>query len=122
MSFSEFDIFEIKKLQNYKKQYTAEVKEKYWDTDMGLNKYRDQVKEFMKKIGVLCKNQDQKLVWLEKELDLLKSAVKNSDNAAVSHQIYDMMYLLFEIAADNDCDLNSEWARGQKKKEEKYYK
>ena len=89
---------------------------------MELNKYRDQAKEFMKKIGTLGKNQGQKLIWLEKELDLLKLAVKNSDSKAISHQIYDMMYLLFEIAADNDSDLNSEWLRGQRKKEEKYYK
>lgn len=51
---------------------------------------------------------------------LLKSAVKNSDNKAISHQIYDMMYLLFEIAADNNSDLNREWIKGKAKKECKY--
>ncbi len=83
---------------------------------MQLNDYRDEVKEFLIKIDSLGKNQEQKLDWLEKEFELLKSAVKNHDNKAVSHQIYDMMYLLFEIAADNNSDLDSEWSNGNKKK------
>ncbi len=89
---------------------------------MKLNDYRDEVKEFMEKIGVLGKNQEQKLKWLEKEFELLKVAVKDFDNKSISHQIYDIMYLLFEIAADNDCDLNDEWYNGRKKKQEKYFK
>lgn len=84
---------------------------------MDLNDYRDEVKGFLLKINSFGKNQEQKLVWLEKEFDLLKSAVKNSDSKAISHQIYDMMYLLFEIAADNNSDLDSEWINGKKKKD-----
>ena len=83
---------------------------------MNLNDYRDEVKEFLIKINSFGVNQEQKLAWLEKEFHLLKLAVKNSDNKAISHQIYDMMYLLFEIAVDNDSDLNSEWIKGKKKK------
>ena len=83
---------------------------------MNLNDYRDEVKEFLIKINSFGVNQEQKLAWLEKEFDLLKLAVKNSDNKAISHQIYDMMYLLFEIAADNNSDLDSEWINGNKKK------
>ncbi len=83
---------------------------------MCLNDYRDEVKEFLVKINSFGVNQEQKLMWIEKEFELLKSAVKNSDNKAISHQIYDMMYLLFEIAADNNSDLNSEWINGNKKK------
>ena len=75
---------------------------------MCLNDYRDEVKEFLVKINSFGVNQEQKLMWIEKEFKLLKSAVKNSDNKAISHQIYDMMYLLFEIAADNNSDLDSE--------------
>ena len=84
---------------------------------MYLNDYRDEVKEFLIKINSLGKNEEQKLIWLEKEFELLKSAVKNSDNKAISHQIYDIMYLLFEIAADNNIDLNNEWSKGKKKKD-----
>ena len=88
---------------------------------MNLDDYRDEVKEFLIKINSFEVNQEQKLAWLEKEFELLKSAVKNSDNKAISHQIYDMMYLLFEIAADNNSDLDSEWVNGRKKKD-KYIK
>lgn len=88
---------------------------------MCLNDYRDEVKEFLVKVNSLGKNQEQKLVWLEKELVLLKSAVMDSDYKAISHQIYDMMYLLFEIAADNNSDLDSEWINGGNKKD-KYVK
>ena len=84
---------------------------------MKLNDYRDGVKEFLIKIDALGKNKEQKLIWLEKEFDLLKFAIKNFDSKAISHQIYDMMYLLFEIAADNNSDLDSEWINGNKKKD-----
>lgn len=33
-----------------------------------------------------------------------------------------MLYLLFEIAADNDFDLDREWKEGAKQKKEKYLK
>lgn len=89
---------------------------------MCLNDYRDEVKEFLVKVNSLGKNQERKLVWLEKELELLKSAVRNSDNKAISHQIYDMMYLLFEVAADNNSDLDIEWINGNNKKNDKYVK
>ena len=87
---------------------------------MSLNDYRDEVKEFLLKVDALGKNQDGKLAWLTEELDLLKRAVKDSDNKALSHQIYDMMYLLFEVAADYECDLNSDWDAGERRKTKKY--
>ncbi len=90
-----------------------------YDT-MKLNDYRDEVKEFLIKINALSKNREQKLNWLEKEFNLLKLAIKNSDNNHISHQIYDMMYILFEIAADNECNLDREWVKGRQKKYNKY--
>ena len=89
---------------------------------MKLNDYRDEVEIFLKKIDNFQKNSNQKVYWLEKELSLLKKAVENSDECNISHQIYDMMYLLFELAADYRCDLDKEWKRGNKKKQEKYLK
>lgn len=89
---------------------------------MELNDYRDEAETFLKRIDNLGKNSDQKICWLQKEFDLLKTALKNSDTKTISHQIYDMLYLLFEIAADHHCDLNREWNAGTKKKEEKYFK
>ncbi len=87
---------------------------------MSLNDYRDEAREFLLKVNALGKNQDGKLAWLTEELELLKHVVKDSDSKAISHQIYDMMYLLFELAADYDCDLSSEWNAGEKRKLEKY--
>jgi hypothetical protein len=40
----------------------------------------------------------------------------------MQHQIYDMMFLLFEIAAANNLDLDSEWQTGAIRKLENYLK
>jgi len=88
---------------------------------MNLNGYRDEVENFLKEIDNLGKNTNQKINWLEKEFVLLKKAIVNSDHSSISHQIYDIMYLLFEISADYHCDLDKEWKAGNKKKE-KYLK
>lgn len=80
------------------------------------------MKDFLKKIDTLNKNTGQKLIGLEKEFDLLKNAIKNSQNTMICHKIYNMIFILLEIAADNDCNLDKEWAEGSKKKQEKYIK
>lgn len=87
---------------------------------MNLNDYKNEVKDFMKKINAFDKNSKKKIDWLEKEFNLLKIAVYNSRHEAICHQIYDIIYLLLEIAADNDCDLDSEWNKGTEKKQKKY--
>lgn len=84
---------------------------------MSLNDYRDEVEKFLIRIDNLGKNTDQKIIWLDKEFSLLKTAIENSDKASISHQIYDMMYLLFEISADFRCNLDKEWQIGNIKKE-----
>lgn len=88
---------------------------------MSLNDYRDEVEIFLKKVDNFQKNIEQKINWLDKEYDLLKTAIKISDRASISHQIYDMLYLLFEISADYHCNLDEEWQIGNIKKE-KYFK
>ena len=88
---------------------------------MSLNGYKDEVENFLKQVDNLGKNTNQKINWLDKEFSLLKTAIKNSDKISISHQIYDMMYLLFEISADFNCDLDKEWQIGNLKKE-KYLK
>ena len=87
---------------------------------MRLNDYKNEVKFFMQRINAFDKNSKQKIDWLEKEFDLLKAAVYNSKSASICHQIYDMVYILLEIAADNDCDLDTEWSKGATRKQEKY--
>lgn len=88
---------------------------------MSLNDYRDEVEVFLKKVDNLNKNTEQKINWLNKEFSLLKTAIESSDKASISHQIYDMMYLLFELSVDFRCNLDEEWQIGNIKKE-KYFK
>lgn len=54
------------------------------------------------------------------EFALLQSAIELSDKPKVQHQVYDMMFLLFEIAAANNLGLDSEWLAGMKRKYQKY--
>ena len=84
---------------------------------MSLNDYRDEVEIFLKKVNSYGKNTEQKINWLDKEFSLLKTAIENSDKNSISHQIYDMMYLLFELSADFRCNLDEEWQIGNIKKE-----
>ena len=84
---------------------------------MSLNDYRDEVEIFLKKVDNYGKNTAQKINWLDNEFSLLKTAIENSDKNSISHQIYDMMYLLFELSADFRCNLDEEWQIGNIKKE-----
>lgn len=87
---------------------------------MSLNDYRDEAGVFLKKIGARNDESDTeaKVKMLEEEFNILKEVVENQDR--LKHQIYDMLFILFEIASDHKFDLDSEWNKGRKRKEEKY--
>lgn len=87
---------------------------------MSLNNYRDEVKEFLIKMGSNNGDNVQKVNWLNEEFDLLKEAVNQCEEDKIRHQLYDMLYLILEIAADNNFDLDEEWDKGRKRKQEKY--
>ena len=87
---------------------------------MFLNNYRDEVKEFLIKMGSNNGDNVQKVNWLNEEFDLLKEAVNQCEEDKIRHQLYDMLYLILEIAADNNFDLDEEWDKGRKRKQEKY--
>lgn len=87
---------------------------------MSLNTYRDEVKDFLEKMDSLNGNNEQKIQWLDEEFQLLRKAVCKEDNYKIKHQIYDMIFLLFEIAADNDYDIDEEWNAGRERKQKKY--
>ena len=87
---------------------------------MSLNHYKNEVKEFLIQMNSLNGDNLQKISWLEEEFDLLKKAVQVSEKDRIEHQIYDMLYLLFEMAADNDFDLDKEWQAGRIRKLKKY--
>lgn len=89
---------------------------------MSLNQYRNEVREFLVKMGSLNGDNNEKLAWLSEEFELLKKAINTSERDKIQHEIYDMLYLLLEIAADNDFDLDKQWEAGTKRKKEKYLK
>lgn len=85
---------------------------------MNLNNYRDEAEDFLKKLGVQNETLDIKISMLEEEFNLLKKATDNQ--VLLKHQIYDMLFILFEIASDYNFDLEEEWAKGRMRKMEKY--
>lgn len=89
---------------------------------MSLNEYKNEVREFLLSMGSLNGNNHQKITWLCEEFEELKKAVNTLERDKIEHELYDMLYLLFEIAADNDFDLDKEWQAGSKRKQEKYLK
>ena len=89
---------------------------------MSLNSFTEEVRDFLRKVNSGNENNHQKIEWLREEFTQLQCAIERSDMPKVQHQLYDMMYLIFEIAAANDLDLDSEWKIGAERKAEKYLK
>lgn len=89
---------------------------------MSLNRYTEEVRGFLRKIKSDNESNQQKIEWLKEEFAQMQYAIESSNMPKVQHQLYDMIYILFEIAAANDLDLDSEWQAGAKRKAEKYLK
>lgn len=85
---------------------------------MSLNTYRDEAGAFVRGIGATDESVEKILTWLDEELTRLRAAV--NDRAKLAHQIYDMLFLLFELAARYDLDLDDQWTQGRRRKKEKY--
>ena len=87
---------------------------------MSLNNYRDEAGDFLNKIGAKNdgSNTNEKISMLEEEFNILKEVTNNPDK--LKHQIYDMLFILFEIASDYKFDIDNEWDKGRKHKQEKY--
>ena len=85
---------------------------------MGLNRYRDEVAEFLDKIAAREEPVSRVIVMLDEEITLLKESL--DDRERLSHQLYDVLFLLFEIAAMNDLDMDTEWTQGRERKRAKY--
>ncbi len=86
---------------------------------MSLNTHRDEAARFLKGIHALDEPLEKKLRMLQEELDNLKTA-DPADAKTVSHQTYDILFLVMEIAAQCHVDLDAEWAAGQKRKANQY--
>ena len=87
---------------------------------MALNDYRDEAGEFTTAIGAGEEHVSRILRWLDEELAELKDATESNDLPRLRHQAYDMLFLMFELAAMSDLDLDAEWAAGRERKREKH--
>lgn len=87
---------------------------------MGLNAYRDEAGGFVSALGASAASEETVLQWLDDEVAELKAS--RGDNARLCHQIYDVLFLLFSLAADHGLDLDTEWEGGGRKKLAKYFK
>ena len=87
---------------------------------MGLNGYRDVVAEFLDKIDTRDEPVSRVMDMLDEEGALLKESL--DDRERLSHQLYDVLFLLFEIAAVYNLDMDAEWAKGRERKRAKYMK
>lgn len=89
---------------------------------MSLNSYTEEVRDFLRRIHSDNESNQQKIKWLKEEFAQLQCAIESSNMPKVQHQLYDMIFILFEIAAANDLDLDNEWLAGAQRKAEKYLK
>ena len=87
---------------------------------MTLNDYRDEAGEFLKAIAADREHVSKILSWLDDELNELKGAAGKTDLLELRHQIYDILFLLFELAARFDLDIDAEWVAGRDRKRAKY--
>ena len=87
---------------------------------MSLNEFRDEAGQFMTAIGAGDEHATTILDWLDEETAALKDAASSEDMHALRHQIYDVLFLLFELAAKYDLDLDAEWTTGRERKQDKY--
>lgn len=85
---------------------------------MVLNNLRDEAGEFTEKIGAANEPLQKLLKMLEDEMNELKNSVENPDR--LRHQVYDMLFILFEIASKYGMDLDAEWEKGRQNKKIKY--
>jgi hypothetical protein len=64
---------------------------------LGLNKYRDEAGEFINRIGINEGFIPKIFEMLAEEMNLLKESREEPDK--FRHQVYDMLFILFEIAS-----------------------
>jgi predicted nucleic acid-binding protein len=87
---------------------------------MYLNKLRDRVGKFLDRIDKKKLTEDDIIKHIEKEIKILKRS--KHDRRKYKHKIYDILYLVFELAAINRFDLDGEWKNGENKKRSLYVK
>lgn len=82
---------------------------------MNLNAFRDEVADFLRMVDPQGRESDATLLaMLEEKYGSLKMAAGKPDQ--LPHRIYDVLFMLFEIAARHGCDLDAEWEAGRIRK------
>jgi len=82
---------------------------------VSLNTYRDEAGKFLQAVDPGGREGDADiLAMLDKEVAELKASV--DDSRRLSHQVYDVLFVLFELAGKKGLDLDAEWTRGREKK------
>ena len=54
---------------------------------MSLHEYKNEVREFLIRMGSLNGDNSQKVTWLNEEFELLKKAVNASERDKIQHQL-----------------------------------
>ena len=85
---------------------------------MSLNVYRDEAGHFLEAIHAAEESVGKKIMLLQQELGILEANI--NDEKTINHQVYDLLFILFEIASQYNLDLDAEWLAGQLRKKHKY--
>ncbi len=85
-----------------------------------LNNYRDEAGEFLRAIGAEQEDISKVLGMLDKEVLTLKRQAASGETTGLAHQTYDVLFLLLELAARFNLDLDAEWTAGRQRKKAKY--
>ena len=76
---------------------------------------RDEAGEFLAAVDPAGEEPVSAIIaMLDEEYAELKASL--DDPGRLSHQIYDMLFLLFELAAKKNFDLDAEWHQGRDNK------
>ena len=85
---------------------------------MKLNDFRDEAAKFMEQMVAEPEPISKIMKMLDEEITLLKESL--GDQECLNHQLYDVLFLLFEIATICNLDLDLEWTKGRERKRIKY--
>lgn len=85
-----------------------------------LNLYKNEVLAFLNELGNARADISQMISMVDHKFARLKQVL--SDECDPSHALYDVLFLLFELACECNVDLDKEWALGVQRKKKKYLK
>lgn len=82
---------------------------------MHLNAFRDEAGAFLKAVDPAGEEDVSDIIgMLDREYAELKASL--DDPERLGHQVYDVLFLLFELAARTGLDLDAQWTQGRDKK------